>query len=110
MKTAVVYFSLGGATRSFARAEANARGADLFEAVPEKKYNPFSALVRGCHAAMRQKSVPLSEAPDLPRGAEVEALLVSASGSSEKSRAKVRALLEARGCRVVAQRDIRSHR
>ena len=65
MKTAVVYFSLGGATRSFARAEANARGADLFEAVPEKKYNPFSALVRGCHAAMRQKSVPLSEAPDL---------------------------------------------
>lgn len=138
MKTAVVYFSLGGATRSFARAEANARGADLLEAVPEKKYNPFSALVRGCPAAMRQKSVPLSQAPDLtgyerivlmapvwggfpappfnsiagllPRGAEVEALLVSASGSSEKSRAKVRALLEARGCRVVAQRDIRSHR
>lgn len=137
MKTAVVYFTLGGATRSFARAEANARGADLFEAVPAKKYNVMTAFTRGCPAAMRQKSVPLQAAPDLsgyarivlmapvwagfpappfntmadllPPGAEVEVLLVSSSGSSEKSHDKVRALIQGKGCKVVAQRDIRSH-
>ena len=36
MKTAVVYYSLGGSTRSFARAEAEARGADLIEIQPIK--------------------------------------------------------------------------
>ena len=40
---------------------------------------------------------------------EVEVLLVSASGSSEKSHGKVRALIQGKGCKVVAQRDIRSH-
>lgn len=137
MKTAVVYFTLGGATRSFARAEANARGADLLEAVPVKKYNLLTAFTRGCPAAIRQKSVPLQNslhlsgydrivlmapvwagfpAPPfntmvnlLPSGKEVEVLLVSASGNSDKSHDKVRALIHSKGCKVVAQRDIRSH-
>ena len=137
MKTAVVYFSLGGATRSFARAEANARDAKLIEAVPVKKYNPLTAFTRGCPAAIRQKSVPLQQTPDLsgydrivlmapvwpgfpappvntlvnllPSGKEVEVLLVSASGSSDKSHDKVRALIRSKGCKVVTQRDIRSH-
>ena len=137
MKTAVVYYSLGGSTRSFARAEAEARGADLIEIHPAKAYNPFTAFVRGCPAAIRQKGVPLSAAPDLsgyerivlmapvwagfpappfntmvnllPSGKEVEVILVSASGSSEKSHDKVRALIRSKGCKVVAQRDIRSH-
>ena len=137
MKTAVVYYTLGGSTRSFARAEAGARAADLLEAVPAKPYNPFTALMQGCAAARRQRSVPLAQAPDLmgydrivlmapvwggfpappfnsmaallPAGAQVEVLLVSSSGSSEKSRAKVRALIQGKGCRVVCQRDIHSH-
>lgn len=137
MKTAVIYYSLGGATRSFARAEANARGADLIEAVPAKKYNMFTAFASGCPAAIRQKCVPLQNAlplsgyerivlmapvwagfpappfnsmvSQLPDGTEVEVLLVSASGSSDKSHDKVRALIRERGCKVVAQRDIRSH-
>ena len=137
MKTAVVYFSQSGATRSFARAEANARGADLLEAAPVKKYNPLTAVTRGCPAAIRQKSVPLQNKPNLseyerivlmapvwagfpappfntvvnllPSGKEVEVLLVSASGSSEKSHDKVRTLIRSKGCKVVAQRDIRSH-
>lgn len=137
MKTAVVYFSMGGATRSFARAEASARRADLIEAVPVKKYHMLTAFASGCPAAIRQKGVPLRQplpldgydrivlmapvwagfpAPpfntmvsQLPPGAEVEVLLVSASGSSEKSHDKVRALIQSHGCKVVAQRDIRSH-
>lgn len=137
MKTAVVYFSHGGATRSFARAEANARGADLLEAVPAKKYNMFTTIAQGCPAAMKQKRVPLAAAPNLsgyqrivlmapvwsgfpappfnsmvdllPSGAEVEVLLISASGSSDRSRGKVRALIQSKGCKVITQRDVRSH-
>ena len=45
----------------------------------------------------------------LPAGTEVEVLLVSSSGQSDKSTAKVRALLMNRGCTITAQRDIRSH-
>ena len=36
MKTAVVYYTLGGTTRAFARAEAQARGADLIELRPAR--------------------------------------------------------------------------
>lgn len=136
MKTAVVYYSLGGSTRSFARAEATARAADLIEVRPAKPYNRFTSFALGCPAAIRQKAVPLAEAPDLsgydhfvlmapvwaghpappfnsmvqalPVGAEVEVLLVSASGTN-KSRDKVRALIEHKGCTVTGLRDIRSH-
>ena len=136
MKTAVIYYSLGGSTRSFARAEATARAADLIEIRPAKPYNPFTSFILGCPAAIRQKAVPLADAPNLsgydhfvlmapvwaghpappfnsavqalPAGAKVEVLLVSASGTN-KSRAKVRALSEGRGCTVTALRDIQSH-
>lgn len=139
MKTAVIYYSLGGSTRSYARAEANARGATLIEVKPVRPYNLASAFLRGCPAAMKQKSVPLAEPiPDLstyghmvlmaplwagfpappfnsmvkllPKGCEVEALLVSTSGDSSKSRDKVRALIEKAGCTVAAQRDIRAYK
>ena len=65
MKTAVVYYSLGGSTRSFARAEARAHDADLIELQPAHPYNLFTAFVRGCPAAIRQQAVPLRQAPDL---------------------------------------------
>ena len=138
MKTAVVYYSLGGSTRSFARAEAEARGTDLIEVRPAKAYNPLTAFLRGCPAAIRQAAVPLAEAPDLsgyervvlmapvwagypappfnsavellPPGTEVEVILVSGSGNSEKSRAKVRLQIKKRGCTLTAQRDIRASR
>ena len=48
MKTAVAYYSLGGTTRSYARAEAKARNADLIELTPKTPYNRFTAFVRGC--------------------------------------------------------------
>lgn len=136
MKTAVVYFSLGGSTRSYARAEADARQAALFEVRPAQKYNPITAFVRGCPAARAQKSVPLigplpnlSEydrvvlmapvwagfpAPPfnsmvelLPRGTTVEILLVSSSGDSSTCADKVREQIQNAGCTLAAQRDIR---
>lgn len=63
MKTAVAYYSLGGATRSYARAEAKARNADLIELKPRTPYNLFTAFVRGCPEAVKQKAVALDGMP-----------------------------------------------
>lgn len=137
MKTAVVYYSLGGSTRSFARAEAQARNADLIELKPAKPYRLLTAFVRGCPAAIRQQTVPLANRPDLsvydhivlmapiwadhpappfnsaatllPAGAEVEAVLLSGGGKSG-AHGKVRTLIERQGCKVTAVRDVRAHR
>ena len=114
MKTAVAYYSLGGTTRSYARAEAKARNADLIELTPKTPYNRFTAFVRGCLEAVKQKAVALDGMPLfvgydrvvlmapvwagypappfnsavelLPPGTEVEVILVSGSGNSEKRR------------------------
>ena len=129
MKTAVAYYSLGGTTRSYARAEAKARNADLIELTPKTPYNRFTAFVRGCLEAVKQKAValdgivlmapvwggfpapPFNSAVELlPPGTEVEVILVSGSGNSEKSRAKVRLQIKKRGCTLTAQRDIRASR
>ena len=138
MKTAVVYYSFGGTTRSYARAEAKARGADLIELKPRRPYNLMSAFVRGCLEAVKQKAVALEGMPLfvgydrvvlmapvwadypappfnsavelLPPGTEVEVILVSGSGNSEKSKAKVRLQIKKRGCTLTAQRDIRASR
>ncbi|MFR4852876.1 MAG: flavodoxin [Butyricicoccus sp.] len=63
MKTAVAYYSLGGTTRSYARAEAKARNADLIELTPKTPYNRFTAFVRGCLEAVKQKAVALEGMP-----------------------------------------------
>lgn len=63
MKTAVAYYSLGGTTRSYARAEAKARNADLIELTPKTPYNRFTAFVRGCPEAVKQKAVALDGMP-----------------------------------------------
>ena len=113
-------------TRSYARAEAKARNADLIELTPKTPYNRFTAFVRGCLEAVKQKAVALDGMPLfvgydrvvlmapvwagypappfnsavelLPPGTEVEVILVSGSGNSEKSRAKVRLQIKKRGC------------
>ena len=138
MKTTVAYYSLGGTTRSYARAEAKARGADLIELKPRTLYNRLTAVVRGCPEAKKQKAVALDGLPLfvgydrvvlmapvwagypappfnsavelLPPGTEVEVLLVSRSGNSDRSRARVRLQIKKRGCALLAQRDIRASR
>ena len=65
MKTAVAYYSLGGTTRSYARAEAKARNADLIELTPKTPYNRFTAFVRGCLEAVKQKAVALDGMPQV---------------------------------------------
>ena len=128
MKTAVAYYSLGGTTRSYARAEAKARNADLIELTPKTPYNRFTAFVRGCPEAVKQKAVALDGMPlfvgydrvvlmapvwagyPAPVFNSAVELLVSGSGNSEKSKAKVRLQIKKRGCTILAQRDIRASR
>ena len=69
MKTAVAYYSLGGTTRSYARAEAKARNADLIELTPKTPYNRFTAFVRGCLEAVKQKAIALDGLGGLSRAA-----------------------------------------
>lgn len=135
MKTAVVYYSLGGKTKSYALAEASARKAVLIELTPEKEYNPFTAFFKGCPQAMKQKNVPLVYQPDLsefervvlmapvwagypappfnsavellPFDCLVEVVLTAGSGNCKNIDA-VKAKIEAQDCIVVSARTIRS--
>ena len=86
MKTAVVYYSFGGTTRSYARAEAKARGADLIELKPRRPYNLVSAFVRGCPEAIKQKGVRRLR----PRGAD-GAGLGGLSGAAVQQRGRAAA-------------------
>ena len=124
MKTAVAYYSLGGTTRSYARAEAKARNADLIELTPKTPYNRFTAFVRGCPEAVKQKAVALDGMP-LFVGYDRVVLMapvwagypapvfnsaVELLPPSEKGKAKVRLQSKKRGCTLTAQRDIRASR
>ena len=60
MKTAVVYFSLGGATRSFARAEANARARTCSKPCRRKNTTRFPRLSAAATPPCARRSVPLS--------------------------------------------------
>ena len=50
--------------RSYARAEAKARNADLIELTPKTPYNRFTAFVRGCLEAVKQKTAYEMESRD----------------------------------------------
>lgn len=137
MKTAIVFYSFGGATRKYAQAEAGIRNAQLFEIKEAKRRTIFGAFIKGCPAAMRQKSVPLKDSPIdlqsfdtiiiaapvwagfpapafnsiidmLPAEKEVEIHLVSGSGDSSKCHGAVKSLIEKNGSKVTHFKDIKS--
>ncbi|WP_382735525.1 hypothetical protein [Agathobaculum butyriciproducens] len=63
MKTAVAYYRLGGTTRSYARAEAKARNADLIELTPKTPgMNRFTAFCARLFEAVKQKAVAWTRA------------------------------------------------
>ena len=56
MKSAILYYTLGGATRAEATKRAKASGADLFEILEKKKRKTFSAFLPGCPQALGRKT------------------------------------------------------
>lgn len=56
MKSVILYYSFGGATRAEAKKRAEASGADIFEVLEVKKRNIFSAFLPGCPQAINRKA------------------------------------------------------
>ena len=56
MKSAILYYSFGGATRAEAARRAATTGADVFEVLEAKKRGIFSAFLSGCPMALGRKA------------------------------------------------------
>ncbi len=56
MKPAILYYSLGGATRAEAAKRAAVSGADVFEVLEAKKRGMFAAFIPGCPQALSRKA------------------------------------------------------
>ena len=56
MKSAIPFYSFGGATRKEAAKRAAQNGADVFELVEAKKRGIFSAFLSGCPQALGRKA------------------------------------------------------
>lgn len=137
MKTLVIFYSHTGKTKKVAAERAKKENADLFEVKLKKPYSKLGAYLKGALAAMKQKSVEVSEikcnfndydkiiiampiwasfpAPPinnivklLPAGKDVELIMISSSGNSAKSSAQTKELVTKQGCKVVGYTDIKS--
>lgn len=133
MKTAVIYYSFSGKTKSAAAGVACEEDADLFEVKTKKRYSFLTAFFRGSPAAIKQKTVDIEPlncafadyekivlmapiwggfpAPPfnavvelLPAGKEVALIMVSGGGLC-KNADKIKALVENKGCTVTDYKD-----
>ena len=137
MKSAILYYSLGGATRAEAAERAKASGADLFEILEKKKRKTFSAFLPGCPQALGRKATaiqPLSidwslydsvtllapvwaghPAPAfnsalalVPKDKTIHIVLCSAGGETPKSKQGTLDLLKEKGYTVASYEDVRT--
>ncbi|MFV0412982.1 MAG: flavodoxin family protein [Oscillospiraceae bacterium] len=135
MKTIVLYYSVGGATRKEAEKLAAERKAPLCRIETVRRHSLPGTLFFGSFRAMRRKAEaikPLEEnlaeydeivlgcpiwaghpAPafnavikQLPAGKQVELFFCSAGGESAKSMEGTKALVIQRGCTLLSYRDI----
>jgi hypothetical protein len=138
MKTALVYFSYSGATRSLAQKTAQEKNADIYEIAFAKRPSIFGAFFL-CPDAVKQKpakniapfAIDWTQYTDavimgpiwagfpappvnniilsLPAGLSVSVYMLSA-GSGTRRKDKVIGLIESRGCTVSEYNDIRGGR
>ncbi|MCL2548095.1 MAG: hypothetical protein FWE76_02890 [Symbiobacteriaceae bacterium] len=137
MKTLILFYSYSGNTRRIAQNKAEEIGADIEEISEVKKPSVLAAFTIGCYKAIRGLQSPIkplkSRLSDyeciiimspiwahhpvpavytaisrLPAGRKVELVMVSASSGSQNSAKKTMALVEARGCEVVAYTDLKA--
>ncbi|MGE4486182.1 MAG: flavodoxin family protein [Oscillospiraceae bacterium] len=137
MKTIVLYYTLGGATKTEAERVAEQEGAALCQVTEEKKRNIISAFISGCPNAMKRKASkirPLNHdlneydriiigcpiwagypAPAfnsvlelLPRGKEVGLFFCSGAGAEPKSERGTKDLIAQKGCTLIFYRDVKA--
>lgn len=135
MKTIVIYYSYTGNTKKLAQKRAAEENADIAEVRDRVRPSTFKAYTSMCVAAMRQKKtdiVPLAlelkpydriiimapvwanyAAPAvnhvfdmLPTGKEVELVMVSRTGKSNKD--KIQSQVWGHGCKVVGYQDVKA--
>jgi len=135
MKAIVIFYSFTGKTKVIAQKKATEFGADLIEVKEATKRSVLAAYTVGCYQAMRQKKVAINpidvdfnafdkivivmpiwaSAPApvfnnvvemLPSGKQVELIMTSGSGNS--NREKAISMIKANGCEVTDYFDIKS--
>ncbi len=137
MKTAIVYYTFGGSTKKEAESLALALNAPLYR-VREKRNRSFiGSFISGCYHAMHRKASAIQK-PDvdlkafdrillgspvwagfpapafnamvelLPTGKEVEVFLCSGGGETLKSEQGTKAMIQRKGCTLVAYRDVKT--
>ena len=137
MKSAIVYYSFGGATRAEALKRATSSGADVFEVLEAKKRGTFSAYLCGCPQALGRKASaiqPLSidwslydsvtlmapvwaglPAPAfnaalalVPKDKTLHVVLCSGGGETAKSKEGTMQLLRQRGYCLASYEDVKA--
>lgn len=140
MKTLIIYYTFGGATREEAKRLAAERGdATLCEVKEVRKRGILSSFFDGAPKAMKHKASeiqPISAkftdydrivigapiwadfpAPAwnaivalLPKGKEVELFFCSGGGKAEKSMQSNKDMIAAKGCKLIDYRDVKTSR
>lgn len=138
MKTVILYYSYNGHTKKVAEKLARTQGADLVEIQTKKRKSKFMTFLVDCPRAMMHKCSPIqpisrdlsaydmitiaapvwasSPAPAfneavkvLPKGKNVQVIMVSASGAGATKRSEefTKKLIRHQGCTVVAYKDVK---
>ena len=137
MKTIVIYYTLGGASKAEAERVAEQENAVLCQVKEEKKRNIISAFIPGCPNAMKRKASkirPLDHnlnafdrivigcpiwggypAPAfnsvldlLPSGKEIGLFFCSGGGAEPKSEQGTKDLIAQKGCTLVFYHDVKT--
>ena len=137
MKTAILYYTLGGATRAEAAKRAASSDADVFEVLEVKKRGIFSAFIPGCPQALNRKATPIQPlsidwslydsvmllapvwaghpAPAfnsalalVPKDKTIHIVLCSGGGETPKSKQPTLDLLKEQGYTVASYEDVRT--
>ncbi|MEA4927112.1 MAG: NAD(P)H-dependent oxidoreductase [Candidatus Limiplasma sp.] len=138
MKAIILYYSLSGHTRKAAEKLARSQGAEVVEIKTVKPVSKLRAFLVECPRAMMRKPAAIQPVAQdlkgydlitlmgpvwashpapafnaaielLPKGKNVQLILVSAggAGATHRSEQATRALVKQRGCSVVAYKDVK---
>ena len=123
MKSIVLYYSYGGHTKKVAEKLARTQGADTEAIQTLKHHGKLYTYLVDCPRALRGQGTPLAApvwasnpAPafneavrQLPKGKNVQVVLVSAGGegATRRNAEAIRKRIRHQGCTVVSYKDVK---
>lgn len=138
MKTIIMYYTFGGASKKEAERIAYEKdNVVLCEVQQKKKYNIFTAFILGCPKAMKRQVVEIKDVQYdledfdriifvtpiwagfpvpafnamvnlLPAGKEVEIFMCSGAGKAPKSEEGTKKMIQDKNCKLVAYHNIKT--